>query len=91
MQTIDKKIDCIGSHEMCRYWKMGFKKNLGSHALEVRSIKIFKSLLDCPTITAIVAAFDAKAFNDTYLLKSYLAVWNTVMNVCRQTNRKHHG
>jgi len=28
-----------------------------------------KSLLECPTITAFVAAFDPKAFNDTELLK----------------------
>jgi len=27
----------------------------------------------CPAITALVAAFDAKAFNCTELLKSYLA------------------
>jgi len=42
-------------------------------ALKVRSIKVFKSLLECPTITALVAAFDAKRFNDMDLLKSYLA------------------
>jgi len=42
-------------------------------ALKLRSIKTFKSLLECPTITALVAAFDAKAFNDTKSLQSCLA------------------
>jgi len=26
MQTIGKKIDCIGSRKSCRYWKNGRKK-----------------------------------------------------------------
>ena len=60
-------------------------------ALKVRSIKNSKSLLACPTITALVAAFDAKAFNDTELLKSYLVGGNRIINFCRQTNRKCHG
>jgi len=34
-------------------------------ALKLRSIKNSKSLLECPTITVLVAAFDEKAFNDT--------------------------
>jgi len=38
-------------------------------ALTVRSLKNSKSLLECPTITALVAAFHAKVFNDTELLK----------------------
>jgi len=54
-----------------------------------RSIKSSESLLECPT--ALVAAFDAKTFNDTELLKSYLAGGNRIINFCRQTNRKHHG
>jgi len=37
---------------------------------------ICKSLLGCPTITAPVAAFDAKAFNDTELWKLCLAGWS---------------
>ena len=45
-------------------------------ALKVRSIQNSKLLLECPTITALVAALDAKAFNDTELLKSYLAGGN---------------
>jgi len=36
-------------------------------ALKVVSINNSKSLLECPTITALVATFDAKAFNDTEL------------------------
>jgi len=36
MQTIDKKIDCIGSRETCRYWKKGHKKkNLGTSGLDL--------------------------------------------------------
>jgi len=60
-------------------------------ALKVRSIKNYKSLLECPTITALVAAFNAKACNNTELLKSDLAGGNKVINFCRQTNRKCHG
>jgi len=48
-------------------------------ALKVRSVKNCKSLLECPTITGLVAAFDAKAFNDTELLKSYLAGGNRII------------
>jgi len=40
-------------------------------ALKVRSIKNSKSLLECPTINALVAALDTKALNDAELLKSY--------------------
>jgi len=47
-------------------------------------------LLECLTITVFVAAFDLQAFNDTDLLKSCLAGWNRIINVCRQTNRKSH-
>jgi len=40
MQTIDKKIDCIGSRKTCRYWKKGRKKkNLGTSALENSSFQ----------------------------------------------------
>ena len=45
-----------------------------------------KPLLECPTITAFVAAFDAKAFNDREQWKSYLADDNRIINFCRQTN-----
>jgi len=47
-------------------------------ALNVRSIKSYKSLLECPRITALVAAFDAKVFNDTELWKSYLGGGNMI-------------
>jgi len=60
-------------------------------ALNVRSMKDSKSLLECPTITVIVGAFDARTFDDTDLLKSYLAGGNIIINFCRQTNRKRHG
>ena len=26
MQTVDEKIDCIGSRQTCKYWKKGGKK-----------------------------------------------------------------
>ena len=42
-----------------------------------------------PTITEFVAAFDAKAFNCTELLKS-LAGGNRIINCHRQTNRNRH-
>jgi len=43
-----------------------------------------------PTITAFIAAFDAKAFNCTDLLKSYLPGGNRIINCHRQTNRNRH-
>jgi len=42
-------------------------------------------------ITALLAAFNAKVFNGTELLKSYLAGGNRIINFCRQTNQKYHG
>jgi len=39
------------------------------------------------TITAFIAAFDAKGLNRTELLKSYLAGENRIINCHRQTNR----
>jgi len=57
-------------------------------ALKVQSIKNHKSLPECPRITALVAAFDAKAFSDTELLKSYLDGGNKIIKFCRQINRK---
>jgi len=44
-----------------------------------------------PTITALVADFDAKALMIRILLKSYLAGGNRIINIPRQTNRKSHG
>ena len=43
-----------------------------------------------PTITAFVAAFNAKASNCTGLLESYLAGENRIINCHRQTNRNGH-
>jgi len=40
-----------------------------------------------PTITAFVAAFDAKALKCTELLKSYLVGENRMTNCHRQTNQ----
>ena len=57
-------------------------------ALKVRSTKNYKSSPECLTITALVAAFDAKLFSDTELLKSYLDGGNRIVNFCRQINRK---
>ena len=59
-------------------------------ALKVRTVKNYKSLLECPTTTALVAAFNAKAFSDKDFLKSYLADGNRIINFCKQTNRKCH-
>jgi len=71
----------IAKNRKWRYWPSKSTVNNNS--------KI--SLLQCPTITALVAAFDAKAFNDTELLKSYLAGGNRIVNFLRQTSRKRHG
>jgi len=43
-----------------------------------------------PTITAFVAAFDAKALNCTELLESYLAGGNRIINCHRKINRNRH-
>jgi len=66
-------------------------ENDDTDALKQWSIKNLQSLLESPTITALVAAFDAKAFNDTKLLKSCLAGGNRIINFHRKTNRKCHG
>jgi len=66
-------------------------ENDDMNALKVRSVKNYKTLLQCSMITALVAAFDANAFNDTKLLKSYLADWNRSINFHMQTNQNCHG
>ena len=43
-----------------------------------------------PTITAFIAAFDAKALNCTELLESYLAGENRIIYCHRKTNRNRH-
>jgi len=57
---------------------------------ESRVIKKFSIITEVPTITAFVAAFDAKALNCTELLESYLASGNRIINCHRQTNRNRH-
>jgi len=62
-------------------------------ALNIRSMKNSKSLLECPTITALVAALDSKrsmtrnCWNRTWLSGTP----NGIINFCRKTNRKYHG
>jgi len=75
----------------CYEEKMVSVGNDDIDALKVQSINNSKSLLECPTITALVAAFDAKAFSDAELLKSYLIGGNRIVDFHRQTNRKRHG
>jgi len=53
--------------------------------LKVRSIKNSKSLLECPTITELIATFDAKIRNDTELLKSYLAGGKKIIKFLQAT------
>jgi len=43
-----------------------------------------------PTITAFVAAFDAKALNCTEMMKSHLTGENRIINCQRKTDRNHH-
>jgi len=50
----------------------------------------FSIIAEVPTITAFVAAFDAKALNCTELLESYLAGGNRMINCHRQTNRNRY-
>jgi len=50
-------------------------------------IKKFSIITEVPTITAFVAAFDAKALNCTELLESYLAGGNRIINCLRLANQ----
>jgi len=53
--------------------------------------KKLKIITGVPTITAFVAAFDARALNCTELLKFYLSGGNRIINsYIRQTNRNRH-
>ena len=61
-----------------------------NYALKVRSFKKFSIIAEVPTITAFVAAFDAKALNCTELLESDLAGGNRIIHCHRQTNRNRH-
>jgi len=60
---------------------------LHSESTVIKKLSIFTEV---PTITAFVAAFDAKAFNCTELLESYFAGGNRIIDCHRQTNRNHH-
>ena len=62
---------------------------IGKLCSESAVIKKFSIIAEVPTITAFVAAFDAKASNCTELLESYLAGGNRI-NCHRQTNRNRH-
>jgi len=60
-------------------------------ALKLGTKNYLQILPECPAITAIVTAFDAKAFNDTELLQLSMAGGNRIFNFHRQTNRKRLG
>ena len=63
---------------------------IGKLCSESTVIKKFSIIAEVPTITAFVAAVDAKALNCTELLESYLAGGNRNINCHRQTNRNPH-
>jgi len=83
------------SHCYEEKWKSAIQFKLSRKWLCGRSIstvnKKFWIITRVPHETTLVAAFDAKEFNGTELLKSYLAGGNRTINFCRQTNRKYHG
>ena len=64
--------------------------NIGKLRSESTVIKKFSVITEVPTITALVAAFDAKALNCTELLESHLTGGNRIINCHRQTNRNRH-
>ena len=63
---------------------------IGKLCSESTVIKKLSFIIQVATITAFVAAFDAKALNCTELLESYLAGRNRIINYHRQTNRNRH-
>jgi len=63
---------------------------IGKLPSESAVIKKLSIITEVPTITAFVAAFDAKAFNCTELLESYMAGGNRIIDCQRQTNRNGH-
>ena len=63
---------------------------IGKLFSESAVIKKFSIITEVPTITAFVAAFDAKALNCAELLESYLAGGNRIIDCHRQTNRNRH-
>ena len=62
---------------------------IGKLRSESTVIKKLSIIIEVATITAFVAAFDAKALNCTELLES-LAGGNRIINCHRQTNRNRH-
>ena len=65
-------------------------EKIGKLRSESAVIKKRSIITEVPTITAFVAAFDAKALNCTELLESYLAGGNRIINCHRKTNRNRH-
>jgi len=63
---------------------------IGKLCSESMVIEKLSIIAEMPTITAFVAAFDAKALNCTKLLESYLAGGNRIIDCHRQTNRNRH-
>jgi len=63
---------------------------IGKLCSESTVIKKFSIITEVATITALFAAFDAKALNCTELLESYLAGENRIINCHRQSNRNRH-
>jgi len=63
---------------------------MGKLRSESTVIKKFSIITEVPTITAFVAAFDAKTFICTELLESHLAGGNRIIDCHRQTNRNRH-
>jgi len=63
---------------------------IGKLRSESTVIKKLSIITEVPTITAFVAAFDAKALNCTELLESYLAGGKRIIICHRQTNQNRH-
>ena len=63
---------------------------IGKLRSESTVIKKFSIFTEVPTITAFVAAYDAKALNCTELLESQLAGGIRIIDCHRQTNRNGH-
>ena len=81
-----------GSHPLLREKKESVNQfaKVAKLCSENTVIKKFSIIVEVPTITAFVAAFDAEALNCMELLKSYLAGGNRIINCHRQTNRDRH-
>jgi len=62
-------------------------ENYDIDALKIRSINNCGSLLKCPTITALVAHFDAKAFSDTEPRNAWLAAGKTIIISTGEPNK----